>query len=292
MDAEVSKLLANAHQEAFDVLETNREVLDELVRQLFEKETLDKEQVARIFEPLQRWPKRPAWTGSETRQPSDIPPVDPPERSIVPDQAAAALAGQPFPGQPPFPGQQPPHGQPGYPAYGGQPPYGQPGYPPAPYGSYGMPPYGQGPAGEQFPPGQFPGQFPQGQFPSGQFPQGPFPDGQFPQGQFPDASHSSASSRGSSPTASFPTLVCTGPVPARAVPAGSVLRWSILLRAVPPVERPRDRPVPTGRAVRTRWPAGWCCAAAVLASGGGAVRTGSRVARAGEAGGLSHGGRH
>ncbi len=186
VDAEISKLLANAHQEAFDVLETNREVLDELVRQLFEKETLDKEQVARIFEPLQRWPKRPAWTGSETRQPSDIPPVDPPERSIVPDQAAAALAGQPFPGQPPFPGQQPPHGQPGYPAYGGQPPYGQPGYPPAPYGSYGMPPYGQGPAGEQFPPGQFPGQFPQGQFPSGQFPQGQFPDGQFPQGQFPD----------------------------------------------------------------------------------------------------------
>lgn len=48
---------------------TNREVLDELVRQLFEKETLDKEQVSKIFEPLQRWPKRPPWTGSTRASP-------------------------------------------------------------------------------------------------------------------------------------------------------------------------------------------------------------------------------
>ncbi|OYO16156.1 cell division protein FtsH [Enemella evansiae] len=79
VDEEVKTLIANAHQEAFDVLQTNREVLDELVRQLFEHETLDKHAVAKIFEPLQRWPKRPAWTGSPTRQPSQIPPVTPPE---------------------------------------------------------------------------------------------------------------------------------------------------------------------------------------------------------------------
>ncbi|NNG20864.1 ATP-dependent zinc metalloprotease FtsH [Naumannella sp. ID2617S] len=79
VDEEVKTLIANAHQEAFDVLHTNREVLDELVRQLFEKETLDRQQVAEIFEPLQRWPKRPAWTGSPTRQPSEVPPVTPPE---------------------------------------------------------------------------------------------------------------------------------------------------------------------------------------------------------------------
>ena len=39
-----------AHQEAFD-FETSREVLDELVRQLFEKET-SQGTVAKIFEPL------------------------------------------------------------------------------------------------------------------------------------------------------------------------------------------------------------------------------------------------
>jgi len=137
VDAEVARLISNAHQEAFDVLEANRDVLDELVRQLFEKETLDKEQVARIFEPLRRWPKRPAWTGSETRVPSTIPPVDPPERPAEPVPAALPNPGQP--GQQPYPG--PYYPGPGYPGgygYGpqGQPPYGQP--------PYGQPPYGQG----------------------------------------------------------------------------------------------------------------------------------------------------
>ncbi|HEY8663631.1 MAG TPA: ATP-dependent zinc metalloprotease FtsH, partial [Propionibacteriaceae bacterium] len=80
IDEEVSLLIATAHQEAFDVLVENRDVLDELVRQLLEKETLDKEQVAAIFVPLRRHEERPAWTGSETRLPSDLPPVNPPVR--------------------------------------------------------------------------------------------------------------------------------------------------------------------------------------------------------------------
>lgn len=164
VDAEVARLIANAHQEAFDVLEANREVLDELVRQLFEKETLDKEQVAKIFEPMKRWPKRPAWTGSETRKPSSIPPVDPPERVLPPEPAPVPVPaggpeqlppgfgyGQPPMGQPPYvqpPMGQPPMAQQGYP---GQPPYGgwpQAGpYPPQP--PYGQAPYGQAPYGQQ-----------------------------------------------------------------------------------------------------------------------------------------------
>ncbi|SDL78943.1 ATP-dependent zinc metalloprotease FtsH [Tessaracoccus oleiagri] len=79
VDEEVSKLIHVAHQEAFDVLEENRDVLDELVRQLFEKETLNKEQVAEIFKALRRREKRPAWTGSDLRVPSEIPPVQPPK---------------------------------------------------------------------------------------------------------------------------------------------------------------------------------------------------------------------
>jgi len=76
VDEETKKLLATAHQEAFDILEENRDVLDALVLELMEQETLDKEAVARVFEPLRRRPERPAWTGSPNRSPSAIPPVE------------------------------------------------------------------------------------------------------------------------------------------------------------------------------------------------------------------------
>jgi len=79
IDKEVASLINNAHQEAFDTLVDNRDVLDELVRQLLELETLDKEQVASVFANLRMRPERPAWTGSESRQPSTIPPVPAPD---------------------------------------------------------------------------------------------------------------------------------------------------------------------------------------------------------------------
>ena len=75
VDEETKKLLANAHQEAYDILEENRDVLDRLVLELLDKETLDKAQIAEIFEPLHRRPNRPAWTGSDKRKPSDRPAV-------------------------------------------------------------------------------------------------------------------------------------------------------------------------------------------------------------------------
>ena len=78
IDEEVAKLINAAHQEAYDVLVENREVLDELVRQLFAKETLNKAEVAEVFKDLKRRDKRPAWTGSELRIPSTIPPVEVP----------------------------------------------------------------------------------------------------------------------------------------------------------------------------------------------------------------------
>ncbi|MGA9748296.1 MAG: ATP-dependent zinc metalloprotease FtsH, partial [Nocardioides sp.] len=87
VDQETKKLLNVAHQEAFDILEENRDVLDALVIELLEKETLDKAQIATVFEPLRRRPIRPAWTGSPTRSPSAIPPVDVPQ--AVKERAAA-----------------------------------------------------------------------------------------------------------------------------------------------------------------------------------------------------------
>jgi cell division protease FtsH len=79
VDEETKKLLATAHQEAFDILEKNRDVLDTLVLELMDKETLDKQQVATIFERLRKRPPRPAWTGSPDRNPSEIPPVEIPQ---------------------------------------------------------------------------------------------------------------------------------------------------------------------------------------------------------------------
>jgi cell division protease FtsH len=79
VDEETKKLLATAHQEAFEILEENRDVLDSLVLALMERETLDKAEVAEIFEALRRRPTRPAWTGSPHREPSQIPPIEVPK---------------------------------------------------------------------------------------------------------------------------------------------------------------------------------------------------------------------
>jgi cell division protease FtsH len=79
VDQETKALLSAAHQEAFDILEENRDVLDALVLALLDRETLDKAEVAQIFEPLRRRPARPAWTGSPDRNPSEIPPIEIPE---------------------------------------------------------------------------------------------------------------------------------------------------------------------------------------------------------------------
>jgi cell division protease FtsH len=75
IDQEVRGFIDAAHHEAFEILVDNRDVLDTLVVGLLEKETLDKADVARIFEPLRRRPERPAWTGSARRTPSERGPV-------------------------------------------------------------------------------------------------------------------------------------------------------------------------------------------------------------------------
>jgi cell division protease FtsH len=71
-----------------------------------DKETLDKEQVATVFEPLRKRPPRPAWTGSPDRNPSDIPPVEIPQEirdrakvnGTKPDSDAGGILTPPGPG--------------------------------------------------------------------------------------------------------------------------------------------------------------------------------------------------
>ena len=83
VDAEIRRLIENAHQEAFDILVENRATLDSMVLQLLEKETLNKEEISEIFKKVNSWPQRPAWTGSATRIPSQQPPVAVPERIVA-----------------------------------------------------------------------------------------------------------------------------------------------------------------------------------------------------------------
>jgi cell division protease FtsH len=89
VDGEVRQLIETAHQEAFDILVENRDVLDTLVIRLLEKETLDKDEVAEVFAAVRKQAPRPAWTGSPRRRPSDRPPVATPKPLVAASQPAA-----------------------------------------------------------------------------------------------------------------------------------------------------------------------------------------------------------
>ena len=108
-------------------------MLDDLVRALFEKETLDRQEVAEVFKPLRLWPKRPPWTGSDSRIPSHLPPVTPPPPAVN--------------GNGHVNGQLPPGGEEGVPAGGVPLPPGHSGIPPQLPGDSaggGNPPSGPG----------------------------------------------------------------------------------------------------------------------------------------------------
>jgi cell division protease FtsH len=75
IDEEVRRLIESAHDEAWDVLVQYRDVLDSLVLQLLEHETLSRKQVLEIFAPVQKRPSRGSYTGYGKRLPSDRPPV-------------------------------------------------------------------------------------------------------------------------------------------------------------------------------------------------------------------------
>ncbi|MWA02148.1 ATP-dependent zinc metalloprotease FtsH [Actinomadura sp. LD22] len=75
IDDEVRRYIEAAHDTAWEILVEYRDVLDDLVVNLMEKETLSKEQVLRIFAPIQKRPHQNSYTGYGKRLPSDRPPV-------------------------------------------------------------------------------------------------------------------------------------------------------------------------------------------------------------------------
>ncbi|HWU45908.1 MAG TPA: ATP-dependent zinc metalloprotease FtsH [Humibacter sp.] len=84
VDAEVRALIEKAHDEAYEVITNNREILDRLARELLEKETLDHNQIAEIFTDIKKLPERPEWVSSENRPSSSMPPIAFPEPETAP----------------------------------------------------------------------------------------------------------------------------------------------------------------------------------------------------------------
>jgi cell division protease FtsH len=75
VDAEVRALVENAHHEAWEILVEYRDVLDDMVLKLLDKETLNKDEVLEIFAPVVKRAPRAVMTANGRRPPSERPPV-------------------------------------------------------------------------------------------------------------------------------------------------------------------------------------------------------------------------
>ncbi|KIC59471.1 MAG: cell division protein FtsH [Microbacterium sp. 69-7] len=92
VDKQVRDLIEQAHNEAYEVINANRDILDKLALALLEKETLDHLELAEIFRDVKKLPPRPQWLSSDDRPVSMLPPVDVPRRQDEAGLAAASVA--------------------------------------------------------------------------------------------------------------------------------------------------------------------------------------------------------
>ena len=88
VDTEVRTLIEQAHDEAWQVLNDNRDILDVLAAELLEHETLDHHQIAELFKNVKKLPERPLWLSSNRRPVSDRPPISFPTEKMPIDQGA------------------------------------------------------------------------------------------------------------------------------------------------------------------------------------------------------------
>ncbi|MEJ8279560.1 ATP-dependent zinc metalloprotease FtsH [Pseudonocardia spirodelae] len=121
IDEEVRKLIEAAHTEAWEILNTYRDVLDDLVLELLDKETLNRRDLERIFGSVEKRPRITAFDDFGVRTPSEKPPIktprelahergetwpEPDERTPAPIGSGAANGYGDAPGTPgasPFP---------------------------------------------------------------------------------------------------------------------------------------------------------------------------------------------
>ncbi|GAA1942187.1 ATP-dependent zinc metalloprotease FtsH [Amycolatopsis minnesotensis] len=146
IDEEVRKLIETAHTEAWQVLNTYRDVLDELVIELLEKETLTRKDLERIFASVEKRPHITVFNEFGERTPSNKPPIKTPgelamergepwpppseEKPVLrpePTPVGTAPGAGDLPGGPPHSANPEPPGNPyAPPPGGGYPPNGRP----------------------------------------------------------------------------------------------------------------------------------------------------------------------
>jgi cell division protease FtsH len=136
IDSEVRDLIEGAHDEAWEILTQYRDVLDTMVLELVEHETLAKPELERILAPVRKRPPHNMFAGFGKRTPSDRPPIEIPEafrKAVTANGAANGSAngqGKALPGLEPDVDAPAPPSDPG--AFGPAQPHGTPygGYPP------------------------------------------------------------------------------------------------------------------------------------------------------------------
>ncbi|MFM8926882.1 MAG: ATP-dependent zinc metalloprotease FtsH [Rhodoluna sp.] len=75
IDKEIRAILDAAHDEAYKAITLNRKVLDAMARELMERETLNADDIAKIFKPVKKLPKRTQWLSKKTRPKSKQGPI-------------------------------------------------------------------------------------------------------------------------------------------------------------------------------------------------------------------------
>lgn len=97
VDQEVQALLEQAHDEAFEILTENRDILDALAYALLERETLLENEIADIFKDVRKRPERAHWYSKNTRERTEIPPVKAPSELQQEGTEATEVLAQPQP---------------------------------------------------------------------------------------------------------------------------------------------------------------------------------------------------
>jgi cell division protease FtsH len=95
VDAEVRALIEQAHNEAYQVISDNRDILDKLALALLEEETLDHNRIAEIFTEVRKLPERPLWLSSTERPVSERPPIEVPKKDVSLAASVEAPASAP-----------------------------------------------------------------------------------------------------------------------------------------------------------------------------------------------------
>jgi cell division protease FtsH len=95
VDVEVRALIEQAHNEAYQVISDNRDILDKLALALLEEETLDHNRIAEIFTDVRKLPERPLWLSSDERPVSERPPIEVPKKDVSLAASVEAPAAAP-----------------------------------------------------------------------------------------------------------------------------------------------------------------------------------------------------